>query len=61
MVWGSGKPKENFFILMTLPKLVFFLMKNYNSFEIINAGTGEDITIKDLAEKIKKMSDMKAK
>ena len=61
MVWGSGKPKREFLHTDDLAEACFFLMKNYNSFEIINAGTGEDITIKDLAEKIKKMSDMKAK
>ena len=54
MVWGSGKPKREFLHTDDLAEACFFLMKNYNSFEIINAGTGEDITIKDLAEKIKK-------
>ena len=55
MVWGSGKPKREFLHTDDLAEACFFLMKNYNSFEIINAGTGEDITIKDLAEKIKKI------
>ena len=32
-----------------------FLMKNYNSSEIINIGTGEDLSIKELAEKLKKL------
>ena len=54
MVWGSGKPKREFLHTDDLAEACFFLMKNYNSFEIINAGTGEDITIIDLAEKIKK-------
>ena len=58
---GFRQTKREFLHTDDLAEACFFLMKNYNSFEIINAGTGEDITIKDLAEKIKKMSDMKAK
>ena len=39
---------------MTLLKLVFTCMKDYNSPEPINVGTGEDVTIKQLAETIAK-------
>ena len=36
--------------------LAYFLMKNYNSSEIVNIGTGKNLSIKELAEKIKKSS-----
>ena len=54
MVWGTGKPQREFMHVDDLAGACLFLMKNYNSSEIINIGTGEDITIKDLAEKLKK-------
>ena len=53
VIWGSGKPKREFLYVDDLADACLFLMKNYNSSETINVGTGEDLSIKKLAEKIK--------
>jgi len=55
ILWGSGSPKREFLYVDDLAEACLFLMKNYNSSEIINIGTGEDLPIKDLAEKIKEI------
>src|SRR3989344_5374658 len=54
-LWGTGIPKREFLHVDDLAEACLFLMKNYNHSEIINVGTGEDISIKDLAEMIKKV------
>jgi GDP-L-fucose synthase len=49
MVWGTGKPRREFLHVDDLASACLHLMEVYNSPEIINVGTGEDISIKDLA------------
>lgn len=49
---GDGSPTREFIYSDDLARALIFLMKNYNSSEIINVGTGQDITIKFLAETI---------
>jgi len=44
-----------------LASACIFLMNNYNDSELINIGTGKDVTIKELAEMIKKISNYKGK
>jgi GDP-L-fucose synthase len=51
-IWGSGTPKREFLFVDDLADACLFLMKNYDNSEIINVGTGEDITIMDLAQLI---------
>ncbi len=53
ILWGSGKPKREFLDVNDLARACLFLMENYNDSEIINIGTGEDLSISELAEKIK--------
>jgi GDP-L-fucose synthase len=53
-IWGSGTPKREFLHVDDLADACLFLMKEYNSKEIINVGTGVDLSIKDLAMLIKK-------
>jgi GDP-L-fucose synthase len=53
-IWGSGTPRREFLHVDDLADACFFLMKEYNSREIINVGTGVDLSIKDLAMLIKK-------
>lgn len=60
-VWGSGKPKREFLYVDDLADACIFLMNNYNESEIINIGTGQDITIRELATQIKKIVDFKGK
>jgi len=52
-IWGTGSPKREFLNADDLADACYFLMQNYNSPEIVNIGTGEDISIKDLALLIK--------
>jgi len=59
VVWGTGSPKREFLHIDDLADACVFLMNNYNDSEIINIGTGVDITIKKLAELIKNIIDYK--
>jgi GDP-L-fucose synthase len=58
-IWGSGKPKREFLHSSDLADACIFLMNNYNSEEIINIGTGIQISIKDLAIMICKIINFK--
>ena len=49
-VWGSGKPRREFMYVDDLADALCFLMQHYDSPEIINIGTGEDISIAALAK-----------
>jgi len=55
VVWGTGTPRREFLYVDDLADACLFLMENCDAqhAEIINVGTGEDITIKELAEMIK--------
>lgn len=53
-VWGTGTPKREFLHVDDLADACVFLMEKYDSPEIINVGTGVDLTIRDLAYLIKK-------
>lgn len=52
-VWGTGAPKREFMHVDDLASACLFLMLNYDANEIINVGTGEELTIKALALLIK--------
>jgi GDP-L-fucose synthase len=52
VVWGTGKPLREFLHVDDLADACLFLMNNYNSSEIINIGTGKDLSIAELAHKI---------
>ena len=52
-IWGTGNPYREFLYVDDLADAVIFLMENYCENEIVNVGTGEDITIKNLALLIK--------
>lgn len=54
-LWGTGAPKREFIHADDLAAACVFLMNNYDSSEIINIGVGADLTIKELAETIKKI------
>jgi len=49
-VWGTGSPRREFLHVDDLAGAAVFLMENYESPEILNVGTGEDLTIRELAE-----------
>jgi len=54
-VWGSGSPKREFLHVDDLADACYQLMQNYEGEEWLNVGTGEDISIKDLALTIKEV------
>ncbi len=55
-VWGSGSPKREFLHVDDLAEACYFLMMNYNEKLFVNIGTGEDVTIKELAETIQEIT-----
>jgi len=48
-IWGTGTPKREFLFADDLAEACYYLMQNYNEPNLINIGTGEDLSIKDLA------------
>lgn len=52
-VWGTGSPRREFLHVDDLAAACFFLLQNYDDELFVNIGTGEDLTIKELAEMIK--------
>lgn len=52
-LWGTGSPMREFLHVDDLAEATVFLMNNYDGSEIVNVGTGEDVTIKELAELIR--------
>ena len=56
VLWGTGAPLREFLHVDDLASACIFLMQKYDNSEIINVGTGEDISIKALAELIKKIT-----
>lgn len=58
-IWGTGKPKREFLHADDLADACYFLMQHYNEAGLINIGTGEDISIMELAELIKNITGYK--
>lgn len=58
-VWGSGMPRREFLHVDDMADACVFLMKKYNEPGHINIGTGEDISIKELAEMIREITGYK--
>jgi GDP-L-fucose synthase len=52
-VWGSGTPRREFLHVDDLADACLFLMEHYDGDEHINVGTGEDLSIRELAEMIR--------
>jgi GDP-L-fucose synthase len=53
MLWGTGSPRREFLHVDDLADAAVFLMHGYDSADIINVGTGEDLTIRELAGMIR--------
>ncbi len=65
-IWGTGKPKREFLFVDDLAEAILFLMENINAKDLydkgisqINIGTGEDLTIGELAGMVAKIIDFK--
>ncbi len=54
-LWGTGKAYREFLHVDDLAEACLFLMETYDSPELINVGCGQDITIHDLARKIRQI------
>ena len=55
-LWGDGSARREFLHVDDLAEACYTCMRDYDSSEIINVGTGEDITIKELSEIISKVT-----
>jgi GDP-L-fucose synthase len=54
-LWGTGSPMREFLHADDLAEACLFLMENYDEAELVNIGTGEDVTIKNLANLVKQI------
>lgn len=54
-IWGSGKPRREFLHVDDLADCCLYLMEHYEDDLHINAGTGEDLSIRELAELIREI------
>ncbi|MBD2699691.1 GDP-L-fucose synthase [Spirosoma sp. BT702] len=52
-VWGTGSPRREFLHADDLADACFYLMQHYSDESFVNIGTGEDVTIRELAELVK--------
>jgi GDP-L-fucose synthase len=60
-IWGTGKATREFMFVDDLASAIKFLIGKKLNFNVINVGSGEEISIKKLAEKIKKIIGYKGK
>lgn len=51
-IWGSGRPRREFLYVEDLADALVFLMKTYSGAEHVNVGTGQDLSIAELAASI---------
>jgi len=52
-IWGTGTPRREFLYADDLADACYFLLQNFNESGFVNVGTGEDVTIAELAQLIK--------
>jgi GDP-L-fucose synthase len=52
-IWGTGTPRREFLHVDDLADACMFLMRHYDAAEHINVGTGEDLSIRELAEMVR--------
>ncbi len=55
VVWGTGSPKREFLFADDLADACLFLMKHYNDYGWINIGSGEEVSIAELAQLVKEI------
>ena len=54
-IWGSGMPRREFLHVDDLADACFFLMQHYNEAGFVNIGTGEDVSILELAQMVRQI------
>tara|TARA_B100001093_G_scaffold519698_1_gene609911 strand:+ start:166 stop:1128 length:963 start_codon:yes stop_codon:yes gene_type:complete len=55
-LWGTGNPRREFLHVDDLAEACFHILNQKNEYSMINVGTGDDISIKELAEMIKEVT-----
>jgi GDP-L-fucose synthase len=58
-VWGTGIAKREFMHVDDFASAIYYLLENYNSYEIVNIGWGKEISIKELAETVAEKAGFK--
>ena len=56
LLWGSGAPRREFLHVDDMAEAAVFLMRHYNEPEILNVGSGEEVTIRELAELVRQIT-----
>ena len=59
--WGDGSPLREFMYVDDLADLCLFLMENYSGEETVKAGTGKELTIRELTEKVAEVTGFKGR
>jgi GDP-L-fucose synthase len=57
IIWGTGNPRREFLHVDDLSEACFYLMRNYNESSLINIGSGQEVSIKELAYLIAEIID----
>ena len=60
-IWGSGKVRREFLNVLDLANAVIFIIKKKVSYDYLNIGSGEEISIKDLAKIISEITNYRGK
>jgi GDP-L-fucose synthase len=60
-VWGSGAPRREFLYVEDLADACLFLMQHYQESDIINVGVGQDLTIRELAAMMARVTGFKGR
>jgi GDP-L-fucose synthase len=60
-LWGTGTPRREFLHVDDLAAAAVFLMENYSEEQFINVGTGEDLTIRELAQLVAEATGFKGR
>lgn len=60
-VWGSGRPRREFLHVDDAADALVYLMTNYSDAQHVNIGTGEDVTIRELAETIRRVVEFEGR
>jgi GDP-L-fucose synthase len=58
-VWGTGTPRREFLHVDDLADACYWLLENYDEAGLVNIGTGEDLTIRELAELVQRTVEYK--
>lgn len=60
-IWGTGSPKREFLHVDDLADASLFLMRQYDGRDFVNVGSGSDISIKELAQLIARVTEFKGR